>query len=461
MASHSDQQRLQEAYGLHQSGRLAEAAELYRKLIKRDSRNSNALHFLGLVEAGLGNIDQAKLLMARSLAVQPANLAFLQNYATILFQSNDYEAALQAARQGLQVDGDDATLLYVSAIALYKLSHLDESVSQFDRLLSKTPNHIDAINERGSVYAAMKRFDLALESCDRALALDRQCAEAYANRGNVYFELHRLDDALTAFDEALARKPGLAEAWQGRGNVLRAFKRHPEAIAAFEKAVTLKPSLASAWLCLGNALYDVRDHQGAFSAYDRAYTLEPNRNFAASNRLHAKQFLCDWSNFESEVSFLQKAMRERRFLATPFCNLSLPIAPADQLDNARRYVADQPPFPPQARSEGFRHDRIRIAYVSSDLRDHPVGRQIVEVFEQHDRSRFDITAISLAATTDSNTGSRIRAALDRFVEAQEWDDQQITDYMRECEIDIAIDLNGFTEGGRLGIFARRAAPRHG
>jgi protein O-GlcNAc transferase len=459
MASHSDHQRLQEAYGLHQSGRLAEAAELYRKLIKRDSRNSNALHFLGLIEAGLGNIDQAKSLLARSVAVQPKNISFLQNYATILFQAGDYANALKAAAQGLQVDGNDPSLLYVAAVALFKLGQLDDSIAGFDRLLARVPNHIDAINERGTVYAAMKRFDLALESCDRALALDRQNAEALANRGNVFYELRRLDEALAAFDEALARKSGLAEAWAGRGNVLRAFKRPADAIAAYEQAVALKPALAPAWLGLGNVLYDVRDYAAALAAYDRAFALEPNLNFVASNRLHTRQFLCDWSSYPADVSFLQDAIHTRQVLATPFFNLSLPIAPADQLANARRYVAGQPALAARPRDPAHDHDRIRIAYVSSDLRDHPVGRQIAEVIEQHDKARFDITAISLASeTTPSGIGTRLKAAFEHFVDAQTWDEQRIATYIRDSGTDIAIDLNGFTEGGRLGIFARRAAP---
>jgi predicted O-linked N-acetylglucosamine transferase (SPINDLY family) len=431
---------------------------LYRELIRKNPNNFSALHFLGVVEASVGNIEKAETLMASSLAGQPTNIRFIENYVTILFQVGNYKAALQTCQRELQIDGANASLLYVSAISLFKLGRLEESLEQFDKLILRQPNNIAAINERGCVFAEMKQYESAVASFERALMLNRQYAEAYVNKGNVYSELKRHVEALAEYDKALALKPDLAEVWLGSGNACRALRRYDEAITAYEKALAFNPNLTEAWLGYGNILYMLKSYDKALVAYDKALAIKPDFKFAGSSRLHVKQCLCDWSNFDRDVSHLLTAYTAHKTLGLPFFNLPLPISAADQLQCAKRFTANQPSFPSLWRGERYAHERVRVAYVSSDLRDHPVGRQMAEVFERHDRSRFDLTAISTAAGAESEIGSRIKTALEHFVDAGTLDDHEIADYIRRHEIDIAVDLNGFTDGGRQSMFAQRPAP---
>ena len=413
---------------------------------------------LEIVEAAAGNNEEAKSLMARSLAGRPTSIQFIENYATVLFQSGDYKTALQTCHKRLQIDGANASLLYISAVSLFKLGRPRESLEYFDKLLVYQPNNIVAINERGCALAEMKQYDLALASFERALTLNPQYAEAYVNKGNAYSELQRFGEALVEYDKALALKPDLAEGWLGRGNACRENRMQSEALTAFQKALALNPKLAEAWLGQGNLFYSLKDYDRAFKDYDRAFTLKPDLKYAESSRLHAKQCLCDWSDYDDEVSRLLTALTTRKALGNPFLNLSLPLSAADQLECARRYIADHPSFPPYWRGERYTHDRIRVAYISSDLHDHPVARLMAEVFERHDRARFEMTAISLGPDQESAMRARIKAAFEHFVDARSLVDGQIADYIRLHEIDIAVDLNGLTDGGRLGVLARRPAP---
>ena len=135
-----------------------EAAKLYRQVIKDDKKNYHALHFLGVTEAETGNFKQAKRLMARSLSIQPPNVQFIENYATVLFQAGDYEAALIYARRGLRLNDNSITLTDERARVI-QTRQVSKSVAQFDRLLLIQPNHVAAHNERGSVLAMMKQYD--------------------------------------------------------------------------------------------------------------------------------------------------------------------------------------------------------------------------------------------------------------------------------------------------------------
>src|SRR5436190_12659502 len=110
MASAGEQQKLQTALSHHQNGNINEAAKLYRELIAANSRNSYALHFLGVIEAGVGQFDEAKSLIANSLSLQPGNVQFIENYASILFQMGDFKTALQMCEQGRQINPSNVTL---------------------------------------------------------------------------------------------------------------------------------------------------------------------------------------------------------------------------------------------------------------------------------------------------------------------------------------------------------------
>ena len=273
MASAGEQQKLQTALSHHQNGNINEAAKLYRELIAANSRNSYALHFLGVIEAGVGHFDEAKSLIADSLSLQPGNVQFIENYVSILFQIGDYKTALQICEQGRQIDQSNVTLSYVSAVALLKLNRLQDALVQFDRVLSQQPNHLAALNERGSALAELKQYDAAIASIEKALAVNPQYAEAHLNKGNLYLDLTRTGEAIVCYEKALALKPDLAEAWLGMGNVFRAIKQNDQALAAYDKALAANPSLAQAWFSRSNLCKAIGRFDEAIDSFDRLLKL--------------------------------------------------------------------------------------------------------------------------------------------------------------------------------------------
>ena len=529
MSGSDDRNALRTAFALHQAGRLDNAARVYRQVLTSNPGNFLALHYLGVLEASFGNFEQAKSFIARSVEMQPSNISFLENYATVLSQSGDYGAALQVCRHGLEINDRNVSLIYVNAVALYKLKRSKESVVTFDKLLAVQPGHVVALNERASVLADMNKHEAALASCEKALALQPQYAEAHLNVGNIFAKLRRYDEALAAYDKALMFKPAFADAWLGRGNVLvrlgryneasaafdRALslnsdlskawlgrgnlfarlKRHNDALAAFDKALALDPQLGEAWLgrgivfsdlnrqgealdsldralalnpdlarawfAQGNVLTSLGRRDEAFVAFDRALSAEPEGAFFEGARLYAKMHLCDWSDLDAERARLLQSVRNG-IPQSPFALLSVSSSPADQLrcaksrNEAASVVIDQPLSLGDRRT----HDRIRVAYLSSNFCDHPVAHLAVGLFENHDKSRFEVTGISFGPRQNSIIQQRIRTAFERFVEVQYESDEGVARLVRRLEIDIAVDLMGFTEDSRvtLSVLGRRPAP---
>jgi protein O-GlcNAc transferase len=187
--------------------------------------------------------------------------------------------------------------------------------------------------------------------------------------------------------------------------------------------------------------------------------LDNRSPLAAGSRLGARLTLCDWAGFDGDVERLRTSARSGGLDSAPFPLLSIPSTPAEQLQCARSYLAHgTKPKPPLWRGERYEHPRIRLAYLSADLRDHPVAQLMAGVFEAHDRSAFETYAIAFGPDRDDPLRARLRQAFEHFIVLDDRDDQLAAELLRELEIDIAVDLMGYTRHCRTGILARRPAP---
>jgi protein O-GlcNAc transferase len=402
--------------------------------------------------------DEASAAYDSALAIKPDFAAAWLGRGDVLFHQNRYDEALAAYDKALAIEPGLVEAWLGRGKACSELKRDDEAFAAYDKALALKPDSARAWLGRGNVFLHLKRCDEAFAAYDRALASEPDLAEAWLGRGNVFFEVGQHGDAGIAYERALALDPGLAEALVGRGNVLNSQKRYQEALAAYDAALALNPNLAGAWHSRGNIFVQLKQFDSAFAAYDKALSLNPDLDYTASLRLYAKLHLCDWANLEAETAQFLSMIRERATLSEPFPLLALPSSPADQLQCARRHMQARPAFPPVWRGEAYVHDRIRLAYLSSELREHAVAYLMAGLFEHHDRSRFEVTAIAFEPGGETEFNRRIRAAFERFIDVRSQTDQEIADLIRQLEIDIVVDLNGFTRNGRLGVFTRRPAP---
>lgn len=205
---------------------------------------------------------------------------------------------------------------------------------------------------------------------------------------------------------------------------------------------------------------ELKRYDEAAAAYDKALAIDANLDELQGAYIHAKSHCCDWSNFDSDCSKLIDGIGKGLPVASPFAILGLPVTAEDQLKCARTFVGRTIGFanPPLWRGEIYSHDRIRIAYVSADFQDHATAHLMAGMLEHHDRTRFSTIAISLGANDGSAMRGRLTKAFGRFVDCFGKSDAEIAALMRDMEIDIAIDLKGYTQDSRPAVFAMRPAP---
>src|SRR5712691_5657277 len=204
----------------------------------------------------------------------------------------------------------------------------------------------------------------------------------------------------------------------------------------------------------------IRRYNEAITAWERVLAIDPRHPHAFGALAFYQLMVCNWAETERIARELERVLAEESAVIEPFTLLAYSVAPAQLLRQTRRYLRDRMPTVPQLRPARTRSpsDRIRIAYLSSSFQRHPTGWQIAELFELHDRARFEVFGISYGADDGSDIRARLVQAFDQFHDVTLRGDQEVAQLLSDLGVDIAVDLKGHTEQARPWILASRPAP---
>jgi protein O-GlcNAc transferase len=477
-----------------QQGRFLEAVKAIAHALKISPRSEPALVNFGNVLRALGQGDQALLSYDTALSVNDKAPETWFNRGLLLWDLRRFDEALASYDRALALAPDYAQALLSRAATLRELGRLDEALASSDAAIRINPHLAEAFDVRGTVLWRLKRFDAALDSYNIALSLVPRSAQTLNNRGLALSGLERYEDALQSFTAATEINPDYAEALNNRGNALASLGRHKEALESYQRAIALQPDYADALINKGAALAALQKFDAALQSYaaalerhpasaaahynravvcahlnrfdeaaagfEAALSISPRYPYALSGAANAALNLCDWERTRNLGERLVREVAEKKSVIAPFTLLGYSGDLALQRQCAETYLEAKGAVCLSPRSGGLsrRPEKLRIAYVSPDFGAHPVGHQIVDLLERHDRTTFEITGISLGPDDGSAIRARLAAACDRFEDVHGKNDRAVAELMRRLEIDIAVDLGGHTQEARPRIFAGRPAP---
>ncbi|MDQ0357650.1 putative O-linked N-acetylglucosamine transferase (SPINDLY family) [Rhodoplanes tepidamans] len=443
---------------LRELKRPQEALEQLGRALALNPRVTETRTVRAGVLRGLGRLDEALADLDAALAIDPACVDAHLGRGAVLGQLGRHEEALAACDRAASLKPDLAEAWVARGQILRLQKRHEEALAAFARALSLRPDLPDALQGQGATLAALGRFAEALAAYDQVLARSPDLAEAWVGLGDVFFLQARHERAVVAYDRALALDAALARAWLHRAKALLVLNRLDEAEAACARAAAVGPT-AETWRLAAEIAFALKRYDYSLEYYDKALATDPALDYGPGGRLHAKLQLCDWSNLDGEVAQVLAQVHDDRPVVQPFVALFLPFSQADQLRCARSFVAGlEVPRLPEVDVGTRRHERIRLAYLSADLRDHPTAHLTAGLFEHHDTSRFETTAIVWGDRSGSAIARRIDAAFDHVVDIGAMSDAEAADLVRAREIDILIDLMGLTKNCRFPILARRPAP---
>jgi protein O-GlcNAc transferase len=348
--------------------------------------------------------------------------------------------------------------LFQDAVRFHRAGQLAEAARLYGTILRAAPRHFEANYFLGFIHLQRGEFREAEQLMGEALRINPCSPDAHYNRGCALQQMQRHREALGAFDAALVLKPDYADAAINRGTTLMALARTQEALAAFDAGLALSPLDKEALSNRGTVLFELKRYAEAAANYEILLAADPEFAYARGSLALARAYCCDWRYRSEDDARLHAGIQAGKPVLAPHAATLISGDAGDQLACAKRWAAERAVPHALWRGERYRHEKIRVAYLSADFHAHATAYLAAGVFELHDCNRFETVAISFGPDDGSEIRARLVNAFDRFIDVRHLSDAEVAKKIRALEIDIAVDLKGFTQDSRPGILAVRPAP---
>jgi tetratricopeptide (TPR) repeat protein len=238
-----------------------------------------------------------------SIQVETIEELYLQG--VLLYEAEDWEAALAVFDRCLQQNPQDDQVLFMRGYTLGNLGRLDDAINSYDKVLEINPDDDETWNNRGIALNNLGKFDEAIDSYDKALKIKPDKYEAWYNRGIALNNLGKFDEAINSYDKALKINLDFHQAWNNRGNALSKLGRLDEAITSYDKALEINPDLHQAWNNQGNALNKLGRLDEAITSYDKALKINPDYFEAWHNKGFS---FYDFGEYQNALDAFQQAI---------------------------------------------------------------------------------------------------------------------------------------------------------
>ncbi|MBL8826688.1 MAG: tetratricopeptide repeat protein [Planctomycetaceae bacterium] len=485
----------------YQVGKPKEAVELIERAIALV--DGIGVYYANLAEAlrSLQQNDRAEAMFRRALELDPNQVEARNNLALLLQQTNraveslplldaaltlrpDYPEARNNRGLSLEALGREAEAIddYVTAARLrptyaaplenlarlalkrYNAGQLVGAGTLFELVAQFDPRSSAAWSNLGAIRFQQRQFAAAVDACQRAIDLNPAHAEAWNNLGSGQLKLQRHDDAERSFRRALEYQPNFPGAITNLALLLGRRRQFDEAEALYRRVLHLQPNDTGSMQGLGLINFNRGEFSQAREWYDRALAIEPN-SAETLNKI-GTCVMAQGMPSEAIHSFNRALEVDPQYVVAHsnqlFCHLYVPditLAKLAELHrnyfnwHARPWVERQPRH--TNRPEPDR--RLRVGFVSADLRHHPIGYLLQDTFAHLDPAQLELACYATRSVRDE-LSEQLRAKTVLWRDVETLDDDELADVIRRDQIDILIDLAGHTSGGRLLAFARKPAP---
>jgi predicted O-linked N-acetylglucosamine transferase (SPINDLY family) len=396
MSTPADQNLLTLAANHAEAGRFDDAVVVYRQLLEKYPGNAELLHEIGAIILRTGRAPEARPWLEQAVAINPGQPIFLNNLGSALQSLGEHVEAVRCYERAVLLDPSRFIIRYNIGYAQLSLGQWDAAAAQFRYVIEHIPDH----------------------------------ADAYVSLGHVLMRKGDVDNAIETYRAGLLRCPSYHSLWNNLGNALKVKADWEGAVVAYREALRYNPNSALAANNLGDSLLDLGRPEEGIEYFRKSSASNPNLSEAHSNLIFAMHL--DPEATSSEID--EECRRWWRRHGAP---LQVEFAPT---------VFDRDP-----------DRRLRVGYVSADLRKHPVGHHLLPVMRAHDTERFEIFVYSNVQLPDALT-AQFRDHAARWHESEGWSDEQLSAQIRRDQIDILIDLSQHSAGNRLRVFARQPAP---
>jgi len=414
-----------------QQGRHTDATDLLSLALSLNPKPPAILYFSrGVTLQTLGRLDEAEADYRQTISLKPSLAAAHANLARIYQDTGRTDAALASCRLALRHQPDLLPAQSQLGLLLFAQGQLAEAAVSFRRELKLRPGSADTHSRLGAALQGNGNLVEAEASYRRALALQPDHADSLANLSMLLLDSKRPEEAEALCQHTLQQRPHDARALASLGDICQQQGRLTEAEVFYRQALSANPKQPTTWNNLASLVFHQGRLEDAVAAAREAIALNPAYRLARTNVLLALQYL-------DNISPAELFAEHRRFAEYCEAPLKAQWRPHDNSRDPQR--------------------RLRIGYVSPDLRNHAVAHFIEPVLAHHDHSRVEVYAYYTNSISDS-TSARLSTLVEHWRPSAGLSDEALAERIRKDRIDILIDLAGHTALNSLMVFARKPAP---
>lgn len=420
--------QLDTAVARYRAGDLAQAEALCAEALAAQPDHARALHLAGVIAKQSGRMQAACDFLARANQAEAHNPFILRDLAEAMRLAGQPEQALSLLEQAIHRAPELPDLFSALGLTCEAMGQLDAAIRAHTRVTELLPQHAGAQNILGSAYRKAGKLAEAKQHFEAALALDPKIADALYNLGNIALETGQYEAAIAAYSRYMELDPNNAQAWNNLAAACLKNRAYARAIACFDSAARIQPTHPAA-LNLAVTLTHLGRHEEALAAFERC------KEAQAGNPNYWRYYAMALLYLPDTDAALRNVLQEldQRFAAPIYAQATAPT------------------------TKPLTGRKLRIGYVSSDFREHPVARNLLPVLQHHDRSRFEIFLYANIGAMDAMS-ERLMAASDQFRLISQLNDAQAAAQIRADEIDVLVILAWRFDVNRPLIAAHRAAP---
>jgi predicted O-linked N-acetylglucosamine transferase (SPINDLY family) len=345
------------------------------------------------------------------------------------------------------------------AIEKHKNGDLKNAKDLYLQILEADSHNYNALHMLGVIASQEKNFSHSIDLLQRAILIKSDDPRAFYNLGLASYELGNFNLAEEYYLKSLGLQNKSKELYSNLASTYKRLQNLDAAINYFQKAIDIDRSRKEDLSNLGFCYTDVNDHDRAIKAFKAALNIDPNLSWVNGYSLYSQLKICDWSHYYHEINSMRGRVLQDEQTAPNFIVATMIDDLHIQLKASQIWVD----IPSGDSSLGYlkaqsSKAKIRLGYYSADFYNHATCMLMAELFEKHDKSKFELFAFSFGPDIKDPMRARVEAAFDQFIDVTSMSDKEIAEFSRMLGIDIAIDLKGSTKDHRFGIFSYRAAP---
>lgn len=437
-----------------------EAIKYYKRVLEINPRHTEALNNTGNILMEMGLTDEAIKTYNNIIVINDKNADAYNNLGNALLSQNKIDDAIFCFDKAIEIDGNYKYAFNNKGNALNEKNLIEEAIISYRKAVLIDECYIDAINNLGGALSKKAEYEDALVLFDQALNIQPNNFIAHYNKGVIYQKINNTKKAIEFYKNAISFNENYTEAYNNLGILLHSINELNEAITCFQNAIKINEKYTDAYNNLGNVFQHLKKYEEALNCFIKVLNLEPEYEYVQGIILHLNNQLCNWTDYKNSMRDLREKLSNSQRVAPSFPVLSFYDSPYIQKIASHTWVSAKCPVNKSLGSilRSQSKAKIRIGYFSADFHNHATAYLMADLFESYSRDQFEIVAFSFGPDKQDEMRQRLTQAFTQFLDVRNMSDEEVAKLSRQMQIDIAVDLKGFTHNERAGIFSYRCAP---